>query len=69
MINNLTVECEEVVCTSTVKRGQDTAHIKMSLINVHMDELMQQLINEAGVQSILDYLSDTDIEHYLKGTK
>lgn len=69
MIKRLVIECEDVACTSTVKRGQDNAHIKMTLLDVRVSELMTSLIKEAGVEVILDHISDTQIENYLKGTK
>ena len=69
MIKRLVIECEDVACTSTVNRGQDNAHIKMTLLDVRIHELMTSLIKEAGVEVILDHISDTQIENYLKGTK
>ena len=68
-IKLLTIECEQIVCSSTVKRGQDSAHIKITLEDVRTFELMTSLIKEAGVDAILDHISDTKIESYLKGTK
>ena len=68
-IKLLTIECEQIVCSSTVKRGQDNAHIKITLEDVRTFELMTSLIKEAGVDAILDHISDTQIENYLKGTK
>lgn len=65
MIKTLTVECEEVVCTSTVNRGQDRAHIKMMLKDVRIFELMQSLIKEVGANIILDHISDDQINAYL----
>jgi len=67
MIKRLVIECEDVACTSTVNRGQDNAHIKMTLLDVRVFELMQSLIKEAGAEVILDHLKDSDIENYLKG--
>lgn len=69
MIKTLTVECKIVVCTSAVKRGEDPAHIKMTLEDVHIFELMQTLIKEVGVDVILDHITDEYIENHLKGTK
>ena len=68
-IKLLTIECEQIFCSRTVKRGQDAAHIKMTLEDVRTFELMTSLIKEAGVDAILDHISDTQIENYLKGTK
>lgn len=69
MIKRLVIECEDLACASTVKRGQDNSHIKMTLLDVRVHELMASLIKEAGVEVILDHISDTQIENYLKGAK
>lgn len=69
MIERLVIECAGVSCSSTVKRGEDNAHIKMTLLDVRAHELMQSLIKEAGVEVILDHLKDDDIKKYLKGAK
>lgn len=69
MIKNLVVECEEIVCTSTAKRGEDNAHIKMTLQNVHTTELMVNVIKEVGVDVILDHISDLEISNYLKAAR
>lgn len=69
MNQNLVIECESIVCTSTVKRGQDNAHLKMTLESVRITKLMGSLIKEVGVTVILDHISDIQIENYLKGIK
>lgn len=70
MINkNLVIECENILCTSTVKRGQDNAHIKMTLTDVRIHELMSSLLKEVGAEVILDHISDSKIKSYLKGNK
>lgn len=68
-IKTLTIECEQIACTSTTKRGEDAAHIKMTLEGVRATELMFNVISEIGVDEVLDHISDTQIEIYLKGTK
>lgn len=67
MTKNITVECGSIVCTSTVKRGEDNAHIKMTLQDVRIHELMANLIESVGSDVILDHLTDSDIQAYLKG--
>jgi hypothetical protein len=69
MNKTLAIECEQVVCTSPVKRGEDNPHIKMTLEDVRIFELMASLIKEVGVETILDHISDTEIKNYLEGTK
>tara|TARA_R110000824_G_scaffold139563_2_gene304736 strand:+ start:1238 stop:1447 length:210 start_codon:yes stop_codon:yes gene_type:complete len=69
MNQNLVIECESIVCTSTVKRGQDNAHLKMTLESVRITNLMGSLIKEVGVAVILDHISDIQIENYLRGIK
>ena len=65
MKNNITIECTEITCTSTVNRGQDNAHIKMTLEDVRVTELMVNVIKEIGVDAVLDHISDTEIAQYL----
>ena len=67
MIKNLTIECEQIVCTSAVKRGEDNSHIKMTLEDVRSFELMTALIEKMGVNEILDHISDDEIRKYLDG--
>ena len=69
MISILAIECEEIISTSTTKRGQDNAHLRITLSDVRIDELMSALIEKAGVQAILDHISDTKIKNYLKEGK
>ncbi len=68
-IKNLVIECEQIVCTSTTKRGEDNAHIKMTLEDIRTNEVMVNIIKEVGVEAVLDHISDTQISNYLKGTK
>ena len=69
MNKTLSVQCESISCATTEKRGEDTAHIKMTLEDVRIFELMQSLIKEVGVEVILDHITNTQIENYLKGNK
>ena len=69
MKNSITIECTEITCTSTVKRGEDNAHIKMTLENVRVTELMVSVINEIGVDGVLDHISDLQISNYLKAAR
>ena len=69
MIKRLEVKIGSVHCIEPVPTTNGAVHIKAALLDVGMFELMQQLIKEAGVKSILDHMSDTSIENYLKGTK
>jgi len=69
MIKTLTIECSEIACTSTVKRGEDTAHIKMTLKDVRVTELMVNIIKEVGVEAVLDHISDLQISNYLKAAR
>ena len=68
-IKTLSIECEQVVCTSTVKRGEDAAHIEMTLEDVRVTELMVNVIKEVGVSVILDHISDLQISNYLKAAR
>jgi hypothetical protein len=67
--SNLVIECDNVACTSTVKRGQDDAHIKLTLMDVRIHELMTSLVKEVGVEVILDHISDLQISNYLKAAR
>ncbi len=68
-IKNLVIECEQIVCTSTAKRGEDNAHIKMTLEDVRITELMVNIIKEVGVEAVLDHISDLQISNYLKAAR
>jgi len=68
-IKTLTIECEQIACTSTTKRGEDTAHIKMTIEDVRIFELIASLIKEVGVDVILDQISDLQISNYLKAAR
>ena len=68
MIKRLEAQIRSVHCIEPVNRAGDI-HLKVALLDVDMFELMQSLKKEAGVQLILDHLTDTEIEDYLKGTK
>ena len=70
MIKRLVVKIGSVHCIEPVPTTNGAVHIKAALLDVDMFELMQSLKKEAGVQLILDHLTDTEIEDYLKkGTK
>lgn len=68
-IKNLVIECEQVVCTSPAKRGEDNPHIKMTLQDVRIFELMDSIIKEVSVEIILDHISDLQISNYLKAAR
>ncbi len=69
MIKRLEVVIGSVHCIEPVPGTNGAVDIKAALLDVDMFELMQSLKKEAGVQLILDHLTDTEIENYLKGTK
>ena len=69
MIKRLEVKIGSVHCIEPVPTTNGAVHIKAALLDVDMFELMQSLIKEAGVEAILDHISDSQIESYLKGTK
>ena len=69
MNKTLIIECGSIACTSTVNRGEDKAHIKMTLEEVRIFELMQELIKKIGPAAILDCIKDEEIKTYLKGSK
>lgn len=68
MIKRLEAQIASVHCIEPVTVAGNI-HIKATLLDVDMFELMQSLIKEAGVEAILDHITDTEIENYLKGTK
>lgn len=68
MLKRLEAQIRSVHCIEPVNITGNI-HLKVALLDVDMFELMQSLIKEAGVEVILDHLSDTEIEDYLKGTK
>ena len=68
MIKRLVVKIGSVHCIEPVN-VVGNIHLKVALLDVDMFELMQSLIKEAGVEAILDHISDSQIESYLKGTK
>ena len=68
-MKNLTLECSGIAGTSIVKRGEDLAHIKITLEKVRVFELMQSLIKEVGIKAILDHMTDQQIKNYLEGVK
>jgi hypothetical protein len=68
-IKNLVIECEQIVCTSTVKRGEDPAHLKMTLEDVRVDSLMVELVKELDVETVLGYFPDHLIKKYAEGIK
>jgi hypothetical protein len=69
MIKRLEVKVGSVHCMEPTPETNGAVSIKAVLLDVDMFELMQSLKKEAGVELILDHISDTDIENYLKGTK
>lgn len=66
MIKRLEAQIRSVHCIEPVTIAGNI-HLKVALLDVDMFELMQSLINEAGIEAILDNISDTAIEDYLKG--
>ena len=69
MIKRLELVIGSVHCIEPAPTTNGAVSIKAALLDVDMLELMQSLKKEAGVQLILDQVSDTDIENYLKGAK
>jgi len=66
MLKRLEVKVGSAHCVEPVPGTNGAVSIKAVLLDVDMFELMQSLKKEAGVQLILDHLSDTEIENYLK---
>ena len=66
---NLTIECEAVINQGAVKQGDHAPHIKMTLEDVRIDNLLIQLVKNLDIETILDYFPDDLIKSYAEGIK
>ena len=69
MQEDLTIICDEVMSLEPCHCDQSNNPpvVKMILDDVHIDPLMRQLVEKLDPETVLDYLTISEIKAYLEG--
>ncbi len=65
MINNLNIKCEELHSLTPTLNSQSETALDITLLDVDLFALMQQLVEKVGTKVILDHITDADIKNYM----